>query len=537
MSSPLARLRVHSGQIVAAQVALAVMVAGGGRPGSVAAGAVLLVAAFTRVRGQWLFRWWRAAAGLAVRRWRSTGADPGSGLAVARPGVRVTEVPLDRPAAALTDGYGTVVVLEVDSGATAPATPVVLPAIPDLPVQLLLSAVPAPPGTDPAARSYRELAGSAATTVRQALLAVRVGPDDDAGALVRAVRRRLAPRQVRSLTTGELAGVLASLGCAPPVRESWSWLRAGGLWHATYLLDRGGGSLSDLVAGWLAAPGPVATVVSVTGAGVAARVAEDPVHRPLAAVPRDGYRLDGDHLPGLVATLPLGVGPPYRPPRPPPRGHSSRGPAGPPEPVRLDPAGLVIGRGEAGELVRAELFGRRGVRVVVVGGGAGARWLAWRALGAGARVVARTADPAAWDPLSATAPPGQLSVVPPHGAGPVPGEPHRPVLDIADAPGSGFTPATGGWCAEVVVRPRVGGAEVGLLGRAGLVLCAPLTEPEATMVSAALGLGSSGTELRRPRERPALAVIGQRAVRWLQPCLTAAERELFGPDPFARRAT
>jgi type VII secretion protein EccE len=523
---------VHSGQIVAAQVALAAMLAGGGRPGTLAAGAGLLFAAFARVRGQWLYRWVRAAAGLAVRRRRTAaGADPVAGLAVPRPGVRPVEVPLERPAAGLTDAYGTVVVLELDGAAAAPATPVVVPAMPELPVQLLVSAVPARSGTDPVALSYRELAGGGGTTARQVLLGVRVGAGDDPGPLVREVRRRLAPQQSGPVAPGELAEVVAGLGCVPPVHETWSCLHAGGLRHVTYQVDTSGVSLSDLVAGWLAVPGPVATTVSVSGAGVAARLAVDPAQRAPAAAPPSGHHLGGDQLPGFAATLPLGVGPPYRPPR----AGGRRGAGGPPEAVRLEPAGLVLGRDEKGVPVRAALFGRRGVRVVLVGDGDGARLLAWRAVGAGARVVVRTANPAAWEPLIGITPARWLSVMPPDAAGPVAGEPHRPVLAIVETAGGGIPPAAGRWCAEVLIRPRVGADEVGLLARAGLVLCRRLREPEATVVSAALGLGSAGAGLRRSGDRPALAAISQGAVEWVRPSLTAAERDLFGPDPFAPR--
>src|SRR5690606_28146720 len=94
------RPAVHSGQIVAAQAAAVVWLAGAGHAGAAGAAAALLLVAFGRVRGRWLHEWLWLATGLAVRRWRRT-PDAGamSTLARVRPGTRVVEVALDRPAA------------------------------------------------------------------------------------------------------------------------------------------------------------------------------------------------------------------------------------------------------------------------------------------------------------------------------------------------------------------------------------------------------------------------------------------------------
>src|SRR5690606_17901828 len=93
------------------------------------------------------------------------------------------------------------------------------------------------------------------------------------------------------------------------------------------------------------------------------------------------------------------------------------------------------------------------------------------------------------------------------------GTPHRPVLSLVDVD-TGVRTAPGRWSAEVLVREHVDGGAVGLLARAGTVLSRPLTGAEATVVSAALGLGAAaGASVRSGTGW--LAVIGRGQVRWV----------------------
>src|SRR5690606_10603036 len=108
---------------------------------------------------------------------------------------------------------------------------------------------------------------------------------------------------------------------------------------------------------------------------------------------------------------------------------------------------------------------------------------------------------------------GRLWLVPEPGAAPAGGTPHRPVLSLVDVD-TGVRTAPGRWSAEVLVRERVDGGAVGLLARAGTVLSRPLTGAEATVVSAALGLGAAaGASVRSGTGW--LAVIGRGQVRWV----------------------
>jgi hypothetical protein len=538
---------VHSGQIVAAQAAALVWLAGGGHPAAAGAAAVLLAAAFGRVRGRWLHEWARLVTGLAVRRWRTT-PDAGamSTLARVRPGIRAVEVALDRPAAGLDDGYGTVVLLDLDD-AGVDGQPLVVPALPDLPVQLVVStraAAGGPATVDTRGVGRPAAAGTGPPLLRQVLLAVRIPPGGDAAGWVRAVTGRLAPLQARPVPPGELTAVLEDLVGSGPVHESWSALHAGGLRQVTYRVGRdptGPGApvvvpFTTTAALATASPGgagtPVTTTVGLCGRELTVRVAAAPGLRAPAPAAGRALRLDGQHLPGLAATLPLAVGPP----------HPAAPGLGVAVPVHVPAAGLVLGHDADGAPVTVALFGRGGTRVVLIGGVGEAVGLAGLALTAGVDVEVVTSRPAVWAPLAAGggagggvrdggtpgaavpdggvaggavpdgAAAGRLRLVPEPASGPAGGTPHRPVLSLVDSD-RGFLPAPRRWTAEVLVRQRLDGGAVGLLARADTVLSRPLTDAETTVVSAALGLGAAGAAVRGGTGW--LAVVNRRTVRWV----------------------
>src|SRR5690606_26918002 len=260
--------------------------------------------------------------------------------------------------------------------------------------------------------------------------------------------------------------------------------------------------------------GPVTTTVGVCGRELTVRVATAAHPRPPAPVVRPAHRLDGQHLPGLAATLPLAVAPP----------HPSAPGLGVAGPVRVPPAGLVLGHDPAGVPVPVALFGRGGTRAVLIGGMDEAVGLARLALAAGVDVVVTGSRPDVWETLATGAAAGggapdgavdggRLRLRPAPAAAAAGGTPYRPVLSLVDTD-RGFSPAPGRWTAEVLVRQRIDGDAVGLLARAGTVLSRPLTDAEATVASAALGLGAAaGATLRGGTGW--LAVIGRRAVRWV----------------------
>jgi type VII secretion protein EccE len=517
--------KVHSGQIVAGQVAIAMVAGTAGDPVAVLAAAGLLAGAFLRLRGRWLYQWVGTAAGLAVRRRiAAAGADPAAALALASPGVRLARREVDgRPAVVLADGYLCGAVLDLEPVSTL-AGPLLLPGL-DRDVQLLLAGLAAPPAADAATRSYRDLTGGEVVTARRVLLVVRAESIGELDAAVRRLRRRLSGARLRPLAPAALGPTLADLAYGPPVREGWSAVSAAGLTQMTYRITPAGGG--DLLPRLLALPATVsvdggAVTVRIAAASPAGAGAADRALRA-AVAPASPHRLDGSHLPGVAATLP-GLAP--RPLAAAVVRPGTAPPAAATAPVRLGPAGLMLGRDREGDPVLAELFRPEGTGVVLIGGLPLAQLLAWRGLGAGARVVVQTARPRAWQPVLRAAAGRPLALVPP--AAQVTGHPRQPVLHLVEDGPAAPAPPPGRWCAQVTWREQVGTAEVGLLARARLVLAQPLADRQATLVSATLGLGRAGAELRHA-DRGLLATIDRGTVGWAHLSPTRVERELVGP--------
>jgi type VII secretion protein EccE len=529
------RLPVRHGQIVAAQVAVVVAVAGGGRPWAVLAGGVLLAAAFARRRRRWLYEWLRSAAAMAARRGRApagTGTD--ALLALARPGVRLAAEG-DGPDAALRDPYGVSAVLEVGEAVSGASRPVRVPTggLPDLGAAThLLARGSAPPaGTDPPATSYRALTGGGVVTALRLLLVVRVPAGGDVAAAVRAVRQRLAPLALVPRGPDAVRRAVGEFGYRAPVHEGWTSVHAGGRRHVTYRITGPGGRPERLVPHLLALPAATTVVAAGPGA-VTVRTATDPPGEPrrieaalarlLAGGPEVPLRLDGGHLPGMAATLP--VPDPYAVP----------GRSGPVVPV--GPAGLMLGRDRHGSRVLLPLFGPRPVRVVLAGGLALAVLLAWRGLGAGARVVVHTGRPAAWTPLVRAAAgcppvlvePGRTPAAATGAAatGAAATVPDPPVLHLMDAGHRTADPPGDHWHAVVTLRERPGAGDVGRLARADLVLAGPLDDRSATLVSAALGLGRRAGQLRETGAEE-LVTVCRGEIHRSRSCPTPAERALL----------
>ncbi|MFI7210673.1 type VII secretion protein EccE [Micromonospora maritima] len=562
------------------QVAAAVLVAAVGRGVVVTAvalllAALLLPAAWVRVRGRWLHQWLTVGvAHLGRRRALPPTADPAALLDLVAPDTVVQAAELaGGPAAVLHDAGGMTALLELGDpddllGDRSEALPspfdLLPPAGPESPpvrLQLVLSTSPAPTpavAAGPAGTSYRQLTDGRIAGRTRAVLAIRVlradGWADDEllralAGTVRRTARRLGPLGGRPLGVPAALRVIAETAHhepGAPVRETWPLLTVGGLRQATWRLrrwpDPRGEAARGLLSRLLAVPATATTVALCVGprpgsapvpAELTLRVAADDasamaqVERALRRVAGDAgaelRRLDGEHLGGLAATLPLAVG-------------GGGGPATGSPPAELDlPAGgggLVVGANRRGGPLTVRLFRPATTRMVLVGGVPAAQLLVLRALALGARVAVQTARPAAWVGFvrGVGSPAGGVPLLPPgRPVGGAPGSPLRPLLLVVDA---GPVPPEAGpaaaWQSVLVVRDELTPADAPALARADLAVLQPLDPAEAALAGTALGLGGSADWLTRIRD-DMVAVVNRRALRWALLSPTPVESQLVGP--------
>lgn len=557
---------VRSGQLVATQVALALLLAAIGADPLLGTAAVLTataigLGAWCRVRRRWLFEWLAVGLRHLVRRHElETDAGAAALLGFVAPTARVLPGALTDGIAAIEDDHGLTALLELDEPAdllseavrSSPSPAALLAAAGRrLParVQVVLSAVSAPvPGADgAAATSYRQLTRGQVPAHLRVVLAIRMlrsvdrSPDGLVRALssaVRRVRRALAPLPVRPLDENAALRALAELAWydpAHPVRERWSTIHLGGLVQATFRLGRWPGGHAELVPKLLTLPATAVTVALAAGPGPTASTTTDLTVRLAAADPvalasaADALhellagngsvrRLDGDHLTGLAETLPLGLAP------------SASAPAGPPDPsdLPLVPAGLVVGVNRHGAPVTVRLFGPEPRRAVLVGGLPAAQLVVLRAMALNARVVVRTVRPRAWESFARTVPRGVVSIAP-WNATTDTGASLRPLLIVVDAgPVAPDRLPTTAWQATLVVRDELTPADTGLLSQADLVLLQPLRRDEAALAGDALGLGESARWLGQIGQ-DMVAVVNRQALRWALLAVTPTERYLVGP--------
>ncbi|WP_416901552.1 type VII secretion protein EccE [Micromonospora echinospora] len=571
---------VRAGQIVAAQVAFALLVAALGRgvpaaTGAVLVAALLLTVAWLRIRRRWLFEWLGTAAGhLIRRRVLPPAAAPTALLALVAPGTSVQGAELaGDPAAVVDDAEGLTALLELtdpggllgdgerDLPTPAALLPPVGPDTPPLRIQLLLAGTPAPapgPGGSQVAISYRQLTEGRVPGSERAVLAVRalrVEGWSDAelrralSGAVRKVVRRLAPVTARPLGEQAVLRVLAELahhdGCQPG-RESWQVLRLGGLLQSTHRLRRwpdprteGGRRLvprlrelpaSAITVSLCAGPcdGDPGTTPVELSVRLAAdtpgdlSVAEQALRRLVDGLGGEVRRLDGDQLPGLTATLPLA------------RAGVAGSTSGAPRDgvgLPLGSAGLMIGANRHGRPVTLRMFRPEATRIVLVGGVRAAQLVVLRAMALGARVVVQTARPRTWEPfVRGVGVPGGAVVMLPPGRHPdgATGTPLHPLLLVVDAGPVTADPAPGpGWQATLVLRDELTPSDADTLGRADLAVLQPLGPAEAAVAGAALGLGGSAEWLTRIR-KDMVAVVNRRALRWALVAPTPIEAQLIG---------
>jgi hypothetical protein len=241
-------------------------------------------------------------------------------------------------------------------------------------------------------------------------------------------------------------------------------------------------------------------------------------------------RLDGEHLDGLAATLPLGGTASTA------HGHRAEGGL-PPDALDglelpVGTAGLMLGSNRHGAPVIARLFRPEQTRALVIGGVRCAQLVALRAMAVGARVVVQTARPQAWEPFvrGAAVPGESIAVVPPGRALEIaPGTALHPLLVVVDVGPVGPDASPGhGWQATLVVRDEFTPADVDVASRADLLLLQPLRADEAALAGSALGLGDAAQWLTRIRQ-DMVGVVNRRAVRWAALSTTPIELQLIGP--------
>lgn len=574
-------LGMRTGQLVATQVAIVLVLAGAVQgPIVLAATAflavVLLALTWVRLRGRWAFEWLGTALEFGRR-----GHTAGTGdalLGFVAPGAQIRQVDLaGDPAAVIVDGQGLTAILELGDPAgllaedlfSLPSPSTLLPSAgaehPPCRIQLLLTGVPAPAvraGNGTPANSYRQLTEGRLLGHGRAVLAVRVLQAEGWSAedlrrslsgLVRKLPRRLGGVPARPLGEAAALRVIAELAHddgVGPAHESWPTLHLGGLAQATFRLDRWPDltvetsrrlagrilSLPSAATTVAVAAGPVPTAVDLTVRLAAPDLeslgnATQALRKLLAGERAHARRLDGEHLHGLHATLPLGGGSGFDMPGRAPEGRLPAGAADGLE-LTIGAAGLMIGHNRGGDPVVARLFRPEQTRALLIGGVRCAQLLALRAMALGARVVVQTARPQAWEPFvrGAAVPGESIAVVPPGRAVEIPaGSALQPLLVVVDVGPVGADPRPGaGWQATLVVRDDFSPADVDVASRADLLVLQPLRPEEANLVGAAVGLGDAAQWLTRIRP-DMVGLVNRRAVRWAALAQTPIEAQLIGP--------
>jgi len=509
--------------------------------------ATLAVLGFGRWRHRWVYQWVGVWLRYAGRSRGPTGHVP--------PRTEVTDV--------IEDEYGMAGVLELgdptgllgDAPLAVPSPASLLPPsaadTPVVHVQLLVRGVPGPALRAAAgipATSYRQLTEGRIPGYQRILLAVRVMRDDRGWSdddlrrglhsALRRVRRRLAQDGVPHRPVGEpaLLTTLAELAGGTPVRESWSGLDTGGLRQVSLRVRQLAGLRAEL-AGQLvprllslsAAATTVSLAASPDGLDLLVRVAAPDggvlttavrsLRRLLGSAGLAATRLDGEQLPGLAGTLPLGL-------------------VGEPQPagalgmarVELFPAGVVLGRNRRGRPVTARLIRPEPTRVLLIGGVRVAELVTLRALALGVHVLVQTGRPYAWEPFLravslpsdaiALVPPGQPAALPP--AGPL--APQLVVVDVGPVHGE---PDGALWRTTMLVRDDLAATDLDPLARADLVVLQPLRPGEAALAGATLGLGEGQEWLTKIRA-DMVGMVNRRTVRFALLSPTPLEQQLIG---------
>ena len=198
--------------------------------------------------------------------------------------------------------------------------------------------------------------------------------------------------------------------------------------------------------------------------------------------------------------------------------------------VRPDTGGLVLGVDPVGSPVHLPAPAGQARTVVCIGGLQLGRHLAFRALGAGARVAVASGRAGQWSTLQgrvggrAALPVQPLGDFDLRGAGPA-----RPVVAVLDA---GARPARPGrlpaWTLLVVLLPFLDPDAVPLVTAADAVVAARTSPDEAAALGQALGLDRSTSSLVPGLPDDRVLLVGRRVVP-VDVAPTWLEAEVLGP--------
>jgi hypothetical protein len=283
------------------------------------------------------------------------------------------------------------------------------------------------------------------------------------------------------------------------------------------------------VVGHAAAQATAAATATVAARPAAAPAAAVPQAAPAAQAPRAGTvygnrrPFDGEDLPGMSSLLPrLRIG-----------SHLASRQALAQLAVPSAGTGLILGADRDRQQVPVRLFRPEATRTTLVGGVWAAHLVAFRALALGARVVALTVEPGAWQGLGerATGRGDRMGVVAGEQPIVVSGDAQQPILIIYDLGLAGpIAPAPlGPWQTQLVVLRRLEPPGVPAVQECNLALLQRVDGAEAALAGSALRLSPQSVRLLQVLEDDMLALLGGGADRYVWVNQTEIERQYTGP--------
>jgi hypothetical protein len=200
--------------------------------------------------------------------------------------------------------------------------------------------------------------------------------------------------------------------------------------------------------------------------------------------------------------------------------------------VEAGPAGLPLGTDPAGRWTGLRLLRPEATRITLVGSAWAARLLVFRLLALGARVALRAVEPQQWIALDAlTGGAGRVWPVAPDQILDLPADDSGPLLHLYDL-GPGAAPARaalGPWQTQLVLLGQLTATATVTLAESDLVLLQRLSEPEAVLAAATLGLPAEAAALIRSAPDDSVMVVS-RGEQWpVRLAATSIEHQFFGP--------